>query len=133
MEVAEARKWPSAGRAVAQATVCTTVCSVRCARVVEPLHAAKQRLSCPEVAGTLTTAPNMSQWVITLTYVCVVLIWCQDLKLLLTDERKKKRLLSFSLQWWAFNFCVVITLLPINLFNCTHHLQSPCISLTDIL
>jgi hypothetical protein len=37
----------------------------------------------------------------------------------------KKNFLSYSLQWWAFNFCVAITFLTINLCNCLHHLLLP--------
>jgi hypothetical protein len=39
---------------------------------------------------------------------------------------KTENFLSWSLQRWTFNFCVSITFLPVNLYNRSHNLYSPC-------
>jgi predicted glycosyltransferase involved in capsule biosynthesis len=41
--------------------------------------------------------------------------------------KAKEILLSYSLKWSAFNFCVAITFLPIKLCNRVRHLQISCI------
>jgi hypothetical protein len=83
-----------------------------------------ERLS--EISMTKTSAHKTPFLCECPSYISDVFLW-QELKLLCTHMCKK--LLESSSWWCAFNFCVPITFLAINICIFSHHLQSSCILL----